>query len=407
MTPLVQNLRSGDWLQRDRLAFYPLLILVITAAATAYVLISNGGTLPNGSPFGSDFVSFWVAAREALAGNPELPYATERLAAAQNAIFRDGNYYAFYYPPHYLAYLLPLGGLPYYAALAVWAAFTLALALFAISAIVGVRRETFILTLAFPATFLTVAHGQNAFLSAALFGGALWLLPARPVLAGILLGLLTYKPQLGILIPFALLAAGHWRAILSATATTTIVIAASASLFGIETWQAFLAQSGQAMETLRYGHVGWNKMISTYAGLRLFEVPHFTAMVAQAAVSLCVLGALILVWRRSSRASAEVRNAMLLCGALLATPFGLNYDLFILAPAIAFICARGMKLGFEPWQKTGIAVVYCSPFVLLWLMGDGIPVAPQVLALLFAHLFWIALTEDRRASVPVVPAPAE
>ena len=389
---MIETLRSGSWLQRDRLLVYPLVILAITVAATAYVLVSNGGTLPNGSPFGSDFVSFWVAAREALAGRPEVPYIAERFAAAQDALLGDGNFYAFFYPPHYLAYMLPLGALPYYGALAAWTGLSFLVALAVIVAIAGRRIEVVLLTLAFPAAFLTFAHGQDAFLSAALFGGALVLLPARPVLAGILFGLLTFKPQLGLLIPLALLASWQWRAIVAAGVTTAVVAAASALLFGVGTWQLFLEQSGMAADTLRDGLVGWNKMISVYAALRLAGLPHVAAMAVQAVVSLGVAATVLWAWRKTGDVAFELRAALLLAGALVATPFGLNYDLFVLAPAIAFVAAHGMANGFAPWSKTILAVVYMSPFAVLWLMAGKVPLAPVVLIGFFLHLSAVAFS---------------
>jgi alpha-1,2-mannosyltransferase len=401
---MIETLRSGSWLQRDRLLVYPLIILAITVAATVYVLVSNNGTLPNGSPFGSDFISFWVAAREALAGRPEIPYFADRFAAAQNAIFGDGNFYAFFYPPHYLAYMAPFGALPYYGALAAWTGVSFLGALAVTTAIAGRRIEVALLTLAFPAAFLTFAHGQNAFLSAALFGGALVLLPKRPVLAGVLFGLLTYKPQLGLLIPLALLAGGHWRTILAAGAATITAAALSALLFGTESWRLFLEQSALAGETLRDGHVGWNKMISAYAALRLAGATHIVAMVLQAAISLAVAVAVMWAWRRNSTVAYELRAALLLTGALIATPFGLNYDLFLLAPAIAFAAAHGMARGFAPWMKSVLAVVYMSPLAVLWLMASMVPVAQFVLAGFFACLAAMAAGGRETTAAPVLAA---
>lgn len=397
MARIIESLRTGSWLEKERMLFYPLVILAITVVATGYVLFSNGGTLPNGSPFGSDFVSFWVAAREALSGHPEVPYLADRFAAAQDAIFGDGNFYAFFYPPHYLAYMLPFGTLPYYPALAAWTGLSFLAALAVIRAIAGKRPEALLLALAFPATFLTFAHGQNAFLSAALFGGALVMLPRRPVLAGILFGLLTFKPQLGLLIPLALIAAGQWRTIVSAAVTAVAVAALSAALFGVETWSLFLAQGSSAMDALREDLVGWEKMISTYAMLRLSGMADMPAMALQGLVSLIAAGAAVWTWRRRSAVPYELRCALLLTASLLATPFGLNYDLFVLAPAIAFVAAFGLRAGFPPYAKTILAIVYLSPFAVLWLMADMIAIAPFILAGLFLFLLAATVSPGRGA----------
>src|SRR6185312_14697841 len=109
--------------------------------------------------------------------------------------------------------------------------------------------------LAFPAVLTNVGHGQNGFLSAALFGaGALWL-ERRPILAGLALGALAYKPHLGLMIPFALAIAGRWKT------------------FAAAAWAAFLADSGLARAALEQGLVGDAKMQSAFAAVRLLGGP--------------------------------------------------------------------------------------------------------------------------------------
>lgn len=401
------TLMHGTWLNRERLTAYPLLVLGLTIAATAYVLWSNGGGLPNGAPFGSDFVSYWVAAREALAGNPLVPYDRALFEPAQQALFPDAGFFAFYYPPHYLAYMLPLGALPFYAALALWLALSLAAALWVMTRITGEWRLTVLIAIAFPAAFLNIAHGQNAFLSAALFGGALWLLPARPVLAGVLLGLLTFKPQLGLLIPLALLAAGQWRAIVAAAATLLVAILASALLFGSAVWLAFLQQSADATQTLTLGLVGWEKMISPYAALRIWSLEAHSALAVHGAIAMGVAATLIWAWLPANGVSYETRATILLTGALIATPFGLNYDLFLLAPAFAFLVRRGLVDGFLPGEKMAVVAVFVAVFALMPFMAAGIPIAPFFLLGLFALFTRRALVEARGRHSFVAPSPAE
>src|SRR3546814_13973031 len=80
----------------------------------------------------------------------------------------------------------------------------------------------------------------NGFLTGALLIGGLRLLGTKPIVAGILFGILTVKPQLGILLPFALLAARQWTAIAAAGATTVLLVGISVLLFGWESWQAYI-----------------------------------------------------------------------------------------------------------------------------------------------------------------------
>src|SRR5437016_5803425 len=88
----------------------------------------------------------------------------------------------------YPALLLAL--LPYGLALGVWQLSTLPLYLAGVrgalreSGISG--RDVLVAALAFPAVFVNLTHGQNGFLTAGLFAGALLCLETRPWLAGLM-----------------------------------------------------------------------------------------------------------------------------------------------------------------------------------------------------------------------------
>src|SRR5207237_2691224 len=96
-----------------------------------------------------------------------------------------------------------------------------------------------LLALAYPAVFVNLGHGHNGFLTAALIGFALVNLDTRPILAGILFGLLAYKPQFGLMIPLVLFATGRWRAVVAAGATVGLLALAATLAFGFDTWHAF------------------------------------------------------------------------------------------------------------------------------------------------------------------------
>jgi hypothetical protein len=205
-------LSRADWLTAQRARAWGWLLLAVTALiAAGWIAASRGGLDPTGKPLGTDFTSFWTASRLALAGSPQAAYDVAAHRAQQAALFgHDTGYAAFFYPPMFLLLCLPLAGLPYLAALAAWLVATGALywrmARAWLSQAFGAMP-----IFAFPAVLSNVGHGQNGFLSAALFGaGALWL-ERRPILAGICLGALVYKPHLGVMIPVALLIFGRWK----------------------------------------------------------------------------------------------------------------------------------------------------------------------------------------------------
>src|SRR5207248_327842 len=154
---------------------------------------------------------------------PAAAYDYARVSAVQLGAlpWREGAavpIFPWHYPPMFLIIVAGLALLPYGTALAAWLAATL-LAYPATVRAIPPDRPAIMAALAFPAVFVNLGHGQNGFLSTALLGGGLLLLGRRPALAGFLLGLLAYKPQLGLLLPLALLAGSHWRAMIVAGLT--------------------------------------------------------------------------------------------------------------------------------------------------------------------------------------------
>src|SRR3546814_10633706 len=114
----------------------------------------------------------------------------------------------------------------------------------------------------------------NGFLTAALLIGGLRLLGAKPIVAGILFGILTVKPQLGILLPFALLAARQWTAIAAAGVTTVLLVGSSVLLFVWESWQAYIDLVIPLQTVIMNERHGFflAMMPSAYMGLRLLDV---------------------------------------------------------------------------------------------------------------------------------------
>ncbi|MEL6817543.1 MAG: glycosyltransferase family 87 protein [Pseudomonadota bacterium] len=395
---MLNSLVNASWVDEERLKVYPLILVGMLAAATAYVLTGNDGLLPNGNPFGSDFVSFWVAAREALVADPTVAYARETFEPIQQALFPEGGFFAFFYPPHFQLMLLPLGGLSFSVALIIWLAVTFALVAWVMVKITGNAKLALLLAIAFPAAFLNISHGQNAFLTAGLFATGLYLLPSRPVLAGVFFGVLTFKPQLGVLIPVALLAAGQWRTIFSAAITTLTLVATSALVLGVDVWSAFLAQTQAATDVLEHGSVGFAKMISVYSGLRAFDWAHGVSMTAHVLITLGVVYVIWRVWRPNSGVSHGLRCALIMSGALIVTPFGLNYDLYLLAPAAAFFVSVVAWQEMDGIERNSLIAGFFLPLTVLLTMTEGYSLAPWIVLLVFASFARRALG---RTIIPV------
>ena len=190
----------------------------------------------------------------------------------------------------------------------------------------------------------------------------------RPILAGVLLGLLTYKPHLGLLFPVALIAGRHWRVFVSAAVAAMLLAAASWLAFGTECWQAFFASIGHSEQAfLSQGHGDWRKLQTAFGLMRTLGSSEALAWTVQAAISLITAGAIALLWRRDG--AQEIKSAALGCGVLLATPYLYAYDLVVLALPLAFLFRLGRTHGFLRHELAGIGLacllVLIFPFVKL------------------------------------------
>ena len=209
-----------------------------------------------------------------------------------------------------------------------------------------------LLALAFPAVFINLGQAHNGFLTAALIGAALVQLDRRPVVAGVLIGLLAYKPQFGVLIPLVLAVSGRWRVFASAAVTLAVMTLAVTFAFGADVWSAFLA-TGKFTRTvvLEQGGTGWYKIQSVFSWVRMWGGGIALAYVVQAAVTVTIAAALAWLWR--SRAAYPLKAAALLIGTLLATPYSLDYDLMLLAPAIGYLAYRRIRARLRRLRKNG------------------------------------------------------
>jgi alpha-1,2-mannosyltransferase len=377
-------LRDADWLNGRRVTVYVRILAAVSLVATVgWIALSHAGLDRIGKPLGTDFLSFWAASKLALAGHAAEVYQPAIHARVQSEAFGGANvgYAAFFYPPVFLLICLPLAALPYLASLAGWLAVT-GLACWQVIRRWLDRSTSMLAAIAFPATFSNLGHGQNAFLSTALFGGGGLLLARRPFLAGACFGLLIFKPHLGLLIPLALLAGRQWKAISGAVVAAAALVAVSILAFGWSTWAEFFATSSLARAALEQELVGSAKMQSVFAAVRLWRGPVPLAYALQAVVAAPVAVAVALVFlRRRNDAGAA---AALIAGSLLVSPFLLDYDLMLLAIPLAWLFSEGLRGGFRPWEKAGLFAAYLLP-LLSRSLGTfvGLPLGPPVLAILF------------------------
>ncbi len=376
----IDVLRNAHWLTRERAVAWATVLLVLQAMLLLFLALwQHGVFFAVETPSSSDFVSFYAAGKLALAGTPALAYdQAAHYIAQQQARVEGAPYQFFFYPPVFLLLCSALATLPYFVAYALFQCATLSLFLLMMRRVLNEPGWAWLIpVLAFPPVLWTIGLGQNAFLTAALFAGFTLLIDRRPGIAGILLGLLCYKPHFGLLAPIALLAGKRWHAIGAATATVIGLIALSALLFGLDTWRAYLDAFAGSQSVYTSGRIDPAGMVTLFGGALLFGLGAKTAYALQTVAALGAAALLAFVWRNAP--SQSTRAAILPIATLLAVPLALLYDQLLALVAMAWMLREARSSGFLPWEKLVLLLAYPS-CLLTWLVGTAwhIPLGPAV-----------------------------
>ncbi len=335
----------------------------IAVAAIAYVVdlarqtqahLTNGA----GRPFGDDFLNYWSGAYLAWHGRVGTVYNFNAFHAFEQSVAGATiDFYHYSYPPVLLLITAPLAVIPYVPALFAWLAASW-LAFYAALRAAFPGRTVWLIALATPAVFINAVGGQNGAWTAALFGGGLALLERRPTLAGLLFGLLIYKPQLGILLPVALLAGRQFRAVVAAGVTVIALVLASALVFGPDIWTTYLHNAGILRQLILENPAGvWHRMVSVFIAARQLSAGVTASYAVQGLVALGVALIVAVGWWRDGPTAAK--NVLLVLGTCLATPYVQDYDLVVGAFVVLWLAA------LYPDDKLPSAALVSAGLVLL------------------------------------------
>ncbi|MEM8811927.1 MAG: glycosyltransferase family 87 protein [Pseudomonadota bacterium] len=356
-------LATGTFVTLSRIRTYCALLLLAYGVAVASLLLSADGLIDSsGRPLGTDFSNVWSAGQMALRGDAVEAFDPAPHYREQQAIFDDPEvpFYGWHYPPFFLGVAALLALIPYLPALLIWQISTGA-AYVAMIRLISPAPILLLAALAYPAVFINITHGQNGLLTAALLGAGLMLLDRRPWLAGILIGLLAYKPHFGFLIPLVLLVTLRWRPILSASATVLTMAAGATVIFGFGVWEAFIEHADfTSTVILEAGATGWEKIHSIFSIARSLGAPVGVAYALQALLAAFLAIAMVWLWRKSD-VDLGIKAAGLIAASVIVTPYALDYDMMALAPALALLALEGVKNGFAPYEKSALAFAWLAP----------------------------------------------
>jgi hypothetical protein len=383
--------------------------LLFAGAAVAYFCSaqSSSFTAPpidfSGYAIGRDFLNTWMGGRSAFIGGPG-PWFN---SAAYNTVLQhvtgrsDLPSYYWSYPPQLILLTWPLGLLPYVPAYVLWCVGGLALYLWAVR-YGGVERKYRLFLTVAPAVAVNVLGGQNGFFTAALLIGGLANLDRRPSLAGILFGILTIKPQFGLLLPAMLVVTGRWRVIAAAFATTLILVGMTAIWFGPAIWLEYFREVMPQQRQLIHdaGAAGWPVVVSALVNARLIGLPSDAAWLIQAVVSGCAAG--LVLWTFWRRRDAVLSLALFVTATFLFSPWMLNYDLVVFGWVIALLRQRSDNTAAD--DILAIAL-WALPAIMLPLGAAHVPIAMLVLPAFAGRLIWrLAHAEERAARAGIVTA---
>jgi alpha-1,2-mannosyltransferase len=382
---------SGDRLWRLAWAFVLILVALLFAQDILATHFTPWPSIRGTAIWGRDFANVWTSGRLALEGRLDLLYDLKGYSAYQAELF-DGALRAhnYSYPPPTLLYTWAFGLLPYPLALLAWLALTGTA--FACAARPYLRDSGLPawLALAAPATLLNVWAGHYGLLIGALWLGAFHLLPRRPGLAGILIGLMLVKPHLAILAPLILARRGEWRAFAAAGATAAGLVLLSALAFGPELWRTWLSVT-VGVQTAMVDDVGTyflTMMPTVVPTVSAFGFPGAAAWTLQVLVAAAAVAALLFRMPDDSRAAG-------LAGAVatfLVLPYAFNYDMTVPGLAAMLMLAR---LRRDP--ESGPAFVLLLAFLLpLVVQTFGLLHLPAP-ALILAALLALMLRGEARA----------
>lgn len=359
--------------------------VMVAGLEIGYLIYSPLPYDPVGYLIGRDFVNTWLGGQIALTGDPGAYFGPD----AYNGLLAEkfGPSYPRHiwsYPPTFLLFTWPFALMPYMAAYVLYC--LIGLLVYLAVATEGRPRADKILLLIFaPAVIVNLWCGQTGFFVAALLIGGLIALERRPTLAGVLFGLLSIKPQLGLLIPVMLVLTGRWRTIVAASATIVVLVAAASLAFGPKVWVAYVndAMPTQTAVIAKDFEHFMVHMPTVFMNARVAGASMSLAIWLQVVVSATAVAAV--VWTFWRRRDPDLSNMLLVTATFVATPYAFNYDMVVFGWVALKLMERSDT---DAWDYLLMLAVWATPFMTVPSGMAGLPVSVLPMLALGGRFVW-------------------
>jgi hypothetical protein len=351
-----------------------------------------------------DFDVFHIVAQRVWLGDADLVYQFEKFLDMQRAASGSDSFMPWTYPPQFDLLLAPFALVPTGTAYFLFIAATL---VFYLIVLRSIAANYFVLALIvlLPAIEVTIACGQNGFLTAGLIGLVCLCFEERPIAAGLALGLMVIKPHLAITFAAYAILARRWIIVVTAGAVVLVSSLLCTLVFGPQIWAALMQSVHDSAIFLERGYYPLFRMISLYAGLRTVGLPASAAFLGQTVVAAGCLGIIAIACYRQFPARWCLGLVAML--AVSISPYAYDYDFPIFGIGLALVLPE-LKRDAGEGERT---VIYLAAMIigaygnlLAAVMGtahkdfegiDMLSIGGFVLAALVPLIFLIALRSLR------------
>ncbi|HET6177140.1 MAG TPA: glycosyltransferase family 87 protein [Candidatus Sulfotelmatobacter sp.] len=361
---------SRLWLTRKRLRAHGTILALCLWSLYVWNLATPGLRDRHDNLKGTDFLHLYTLGSLAVDHHGRDLYNMKAQAAlaAERVPEEAGIRYLPLYPPQVSMFFAPLAHLSYRWALVLWWIFSGGV--YCICCY-GIWRAcpnlhdhggtVAILALAFPAFFHLIAWGQTSALALGCFTLMFFLLrDRREFLAGLILGCLVFKPQLGLATAVVFVSIGAWKVVAGAALSAAAQFSAGVLYYGTEPlreWLHLLMNVRSVLPLLEPKPYQTHSLRTFWSMLVPWSEVSFALYVVSAAI---VLGLAIACWKRFPATSLALRYSALLLATVLVAPHLTVYDLVILAPALLLLA---------DWLSSGIPTHSARPLgTLLYLV---------------------------------------